>query len=136
VAAGAGPTRDFLPFGDGIVPCRSNRPAREDELEKVRRMLFTTLFVLALVAFILFAFWSAVDDWKARSSSRSVPSESTGTSHTPADRPRTLEGVLATQLIAGEITRNQYHRALAKLAARDEERHPLAAPPEIGTADA
>lgn len=99
-------------------------------------MLFTTLFVLALVAFFLLACWSAVDDWKARSPSRSVPSESTRTSDTPADRPRSLEGVLAIQLITGEITRNQYHRALEKLATRDEERHPLAVPPEIGPADA
>ncbi|MEU8242721.1 hypothetical protein AB0C07_31080 [Actinoplanes missouriensis] len=39
--------------------------------------------------------------------------------------PTTLEGILAGQLVRGEITQRQYLRALENLAARDEERHPL-----------
>jgi hypothetical protein len=47
-----------------------------------------------------------------------------------------LEGVLVAQLVAGEITALQYRRAVEGLAARDEDRHPMAVPPENGTADA
>ncbi|WP_127509070.1 hypothetical protein [Actinoplanes solisilvae] len=51
-------------------------------------------------------------------------------------RPESLEGVLVAQLVADEITRGQYHRAMAKIAARDDDRHPLAVPPSPGaTAD-
>ena len=46
--------------------------------------------------------------------------------------PRSLEGVLVAQLAGGEISRSQYARAMAQLAARDEERHPLSVPPEVG----
>ncbi|GAA0581915.1 hypothetical protein GCM10010172_78700 [Paractinoplanes ferrugineus] len=47
-----------------------------------------------------------------------------------------LEGVLVAQRVAGEITADQYRRAVEGLAARDEDRHPMAVPPENGTADA
>lgn len=47
-------------------------------------------------------------------------------------RPGSLEGVLAVQLADGDITRSQYTRAMEQLAARDEERHPLSVPPEVG----
>ncbi|GIF22559.1 hypothetical protein BJ973_002882 [Actinoplanes tereljensis] len=54
-----------------------------------------------------------------------------------ASAPRqSLEGVLVTQLMAGEISTAQYRRAVEGLAARDEDRHPMAVPPENGTADA
>ncbi|MEU4561231.1 hypothetical protein AB0F72_22840 [Actinoplanes sp. NPDC023936] len=39
--------------------------------------------------------------------------------------PTTLEGILAGQVVRGEISQRQYLRALENLAARDEERHPL-----------
>ncbi|HWS32694.1 MAG TPA: hypothetical protein VN408_08115 [Actinoplanes sp.] len=42
--------------------------------------------------------------------------------------PDSLEGVLATQRIAGTITRPQYLRALEQIAARDEQRAPFALP--------
>lgn len=42
--------------------------------------------------------------------------------------PASLEGVLATQLLAGAITRAQYLRALEQIAARDERRAPFALP--------
>ncbi|GIE31088.1 hypothetical protein Ait01nite_041330 [Actinoplanes italicus] len=47
----------------------------------------------------------------------------------PLDIAASLEGALASQLLAGEINPGQYQRALARLAARDNERHPLSAPP-------
>ncbi|MFI7602397.1 hypothetical protein [Actinoplanes sp. NPDC049681] len=50
---------------------------------------------------------------------------------TTAPRPRTLEGVLAGQLIDHQITRRQYRRAMHGLAERDAERHPLPDLPEI-----
>ncbi|UQU61775.1 hypothetical protein COUCH_22315 [Couchioplanes caeruleus] len=54
----------------------------------------------------------------------------------PAREPVTLEGALVTQLVAGEISRPQYMRAMEKLAARDDARHPLAVPPDNGPAAA
>ncbi|MEV0895409.1 hypothetical protein [Actinoplanes sp. NPDC049802] len=40
----------------------------------------------------------------------------------------TLEGALVAQLVHGEINRTQYQAALARLAARDDERNPLSVP--------
>ena len=51
-------------------------------------------------------------------------------------KPESLEGVLVAQLLAAEISQLQYQHAIEGLAARDEDRHPLAVPPEIGPADA
>jgi hypothetical protein len=48
----------------------------------------------------------------------------------PDRSPQTLEGVLSGQLVAGQITRSQYRQAMASLAARDAERHPLEVPPD------
>lgn len=53
----------------------------------------------------------------------------------PAPRPESLEGVLVAQLMAGEITRSQYLKAVERLAARENERQLPAVPPEIGPAD-
>ncbi|GID91590.1 hypothetical protein ACFQFC_01825 [Amorphoplanes digitatis] len=54
----------------------------------------------------------------------------------PPSRLESLEGVLSTQLVAREITPGQYRRAVEGLAARDDERHPMNVPREIGPADA
>ena len=51
-------------------------------------------------------------------------------------RPESLEGMFATLLIAGEISRSQYRRAAEELAAQDEVGHPLAVPPDPGPAGA
>ncbi|MEU7906134.1 hypothetical protein [Actinoplanes sp. NPDC049118] len=53
-----------------------------------------------------------------------------------AGRPESLEGVLVAQLVSGEINADRYRRAIEGLAVRDDERHPMAVPPEIGPADA
>ena len=50
--------------------------------------------------------------------------------------PESLEGVLVAQLMNGQINQQQYRRTIEGLAARDEDRHPLATPPETGAADA
>ncbi|GIF42813.1 hypothetical protein Axi01nite_71240 [Actinoplanes xinjiangensis] len=42
--------------------------------------------------------------------------------------PTTLEGALTAQLLRGEINQRQYGRALGRLAARDDERNPMAVP--------
>jgi hypothetical protein len=42
--------------------------------------------------------------------------------------PTTLEGALVAQLLSGEISRFQYGNALARLAARDDKRHPMSVP--------
>lgn len=47
----------------------------------------------------------------------------------PLDVATSLEGALTGQLLAGEISATQYRYALARLAARDDERHPLSVPP-------
>jgi hypothetical protein len=46
-----------------------------------------------------------------------------------------LEGVLVAKLMGGEINRGQYVHAIEGIAARDDERHPLTVPPDIGPAD-
>ena len=46
--------------------------------------------------------------------------------------PESLEGALVLHLFTGEITRRQYRRAMERAAARDDERHPFAIPPEAG----
>src|SRR5437868_408562 len=47
--------------------------------------------------------------------------------------PMSLEGVLVTHLATGGINRTQYLQEMEKLAARDEQRHPLTVPPETET---
>ncbi|BBH70541.1 hypothetical protein ACTI_72260 [Actinoplanes sp. OR16] len=71
--------------------------------------------------------WRAEDDEprprRFRGSARVRPG---GQGHAePTATPTTLEGILAGQLLSGEISQRQYLRALESLAARDEERHPM-----------
>jgi hypothetical protein len=49
--------------------------------------------------------------------------------------PESLEGALVAQLTAGDIARRQYLHAMERLAARDDERHPLTVPPKAGSAE-
>ncbi|AEV83832.1 hypothetical protein ACWT_2609 [Actinoplanes sp. SE50] len=48
----------------------------------------------------------------------------------PLRLPDSLEGVLTVQLMTGEIDSQQYIRALERIAARDERRHPMSVPPD------
>ncbi|XVV16602.1 hypothetical protein ACQP2X_20200 [Actinoplanes sp. CA-131856] len=53
------------------------------------------------------------------------PSPSPSASPSPSPSPESLEGALAAQLAAGAITQPQYLRAMAWVAFREEERHPM-----------
>jgi len=99
-------------------------------------MLFATLFVLTVITICVFFVWPAMEGTAASPLRRRTSQERPQTGGVPAARPQSLEGVLVAQLLAGEITRGQYLAAVEGLAARDDERHPLAVPPETGPADA
>ncbi|TDO36675.1 hypothetical protein C8E87_0256 [Paractinoplanes brasiliensis] len=71
------------------------------------------------------------------------PAEAEKTTHgkdadgrTGSASPQSLEGVLVSQLSSGEINRRQYVREMERLAARDDKRHPLVVPPDLGSAAA
>lgn len=68
--------------------------------------------------------------WPRREDAPRAPDGPVSTAN--AVQPESLEGVLVAQLSAAEINRHQYVRAMEQLAARDDERHPLSVPPEIG----
>jgi len=84
------------------------------------------LLTLVLGAMIVFAAWCAVRDGVSRrpgahAEPRPEPVEPS---------PDSLEGALVTQLTQGEITRSQYRRAMAQIAAREEEHRPMSVPTE------
>jgi hypothetical protein len=89
------------------------------EVELMVVLLVATFGLLAAAAL---AFWPSREDRPAGV----APDRAAG--HAEPSAPSSLEGVLTGQLIAGEITRGQYLRALEQIAARDEERHPMAVP--------
>ncbi|WIM92863.1 hypothetical protein ACTOB_004821 [Actinoplanes oblitus] len=85
-------------------------------------MFYLVLFTMALLFTAVFAAWPAVT---------AVPSKDATASPDLEDRlvrATTLEGALAAQLVRGEINRGQYQHALERLAARDDEEHPLSVP--------
>jgi hypothetical protein len=95
----------------------------EDVTGRVVALMVVLLVAMSgLVAAALLAFWPSRED----RADGSPPDHAAG--HAEPSAPSSLEGVLTAQLIAGEITRGQYLRALAQIAARDEERHPMAVP--------
>ncbi|MFC4071369.1 hypothetical protein [Actinoplanes subglobosus] len=96
-------------------------------------MVVLLVATLGLIAAAALAFWPSRDE---RSGTDRPGTDRPGTGRALTGRaepvtsgepavPSTLEGVLARQLIAGEITRSQYLRAQEQVAARDEERHPM-----------
>jgi hypothetical protein len=92
-------------------------------------MVLLLLLVVAVSAFYAFAVWPrnahGPGSRRARRSGEAEPVADQA-------RPESLEGVLVAQLVAGEITRRQYRRAMGQLAARDDERSPMAVPQEGG----
>ncbi|WP_143235092.1 hypothetical protein [Paractinoplanes atraurantiacus] len=92
-----------------------------------------TILGCLIAACALPVVYSWYDDLAAQRRRSSAESDGTPDG-TRAEPPATLEGVLAAQLTSGEITRGQYQRAMAKIAERDDERHPLVVPPEQGAA--
>jgi len=85
------------------------------------------VLLLGLMAAAVFTVWSI------RRAVREATGAPAGPGAVPAQvrSPQTLEGALTLQLVAGEITGPQYRRAMATLAARDAERHPLDVPPDV-----
>ncbi|MFC3742227.1 hypothetical protein [Paractinoplanes deccanensis] len=91
------------------------------------------ILVLLVAICVLPAVWAWHDDLAALRRKAAAGSGEQPEGAPPAP-PETLEGVLTAQLATGEITRGQYQRAMEKVAAREDERHPLAVPPEQGAA--
>ncbi|ROP28236.1 hypothetical protein EDD30_0966 [Couchioplanes caeruleus] len=91
-------------------------------------VVLCTLLLVVLIAVAVVAAWP-----KIRRAVHDAASEPAGPAiaSAPARSPQTLEGVLTLQLVAGEITGTQYRHAMSTLAARDAERHPLDAPPDV-----
>ncbi|MEU4619318.1 hypothetical protein AB0G04_04955 [Actinoplanes sp. NPDC023801] len=87
--------------------------------DKAVAMLILTLLILVLAAACVLA---------VRGVRADVAAEEPLTVPEALFAPESLEGVLCTQLMDGEITRRQYLRSMAGIAARDEERHPLSVP--------
>ncbi|GAA4607225.1 putative membrane protein [Actinoplanes octamycinicus] len=85
-------------------------------------MLYLVLFTLILLTTAVFAAWPAFHAATPGGATTSVDGD-----RSPA-RATTLEGALTAQLVRGEINREQYQRALERLAARDEAEHPLSVP--------
>jgi hypothetical protein len=84
-------------------------------------LIFTVTFVVCAKLV-----WPRRDDGPHADTVRAAPGR--------PDGPESLEGALVNQLATGAITRGQYARAMEQLAARDEERHPMSVPPEVGGA--
>jgi hypothetical protein len=93
-------------------------------------MVLLLLLVVAVSAFYAFAVWPR--NGHGPGLRRAGRSADAAQPVAEAARPESLEGVLVAQLVAGDITRRQYRRAMGQLAARDDERSPMAVPPEGG----
>ncbi|WP_433824933.1 hypothetical protein ACQP2E_22635 [Actinoplanes sp. CA-015351] len=90
-------------------------------------MMVLFVAVVGLLLAAVLALWPLSSE-KPRSPQRfrgSAPVKPPGSHAEPSAGPATLEGILAGQLLSGEISQRQYLRALENLAARDEQRHPL-----------
>ncbi|WP_433795120.1 hypothetical protein [Actinoplanes sp. CA-252034] len=83
-------------------------------------MLILSLLILVLAAACVLAVRGVRADASAEVDPLTIPDA--------LFAPQSLEGVLCAQLMDGEITRRQYVRSMAGIAARDEERHPLTVP--------
>jgi len=93
-------------------------------------MLLMILFTLVSAGILGYAIWPAArDSWK-NGQSASTPADAGPAS---ASEPESVEGVLVGQLAAGGISRRQYIRAMERVAARDDKRHPVVVPPETGS---
>jgi hypothetical protein len=85
-------------------------------------MMIVLVALIGLVVALGLAFWP----WPRR---RHVPRHADRPMpRVPMLPPDSLEGVLTAQLLGGEISSRQYVRALERIAARDERRHPMSVP--------
>jgi hypothetical protein len=104
--------------------------ARPSE-RKVVLVLCTFFLVACLIAAVVIAsrpkLRRAVLDIAGKPADPAAPDSVSA----PVHSPQTLEGVLTRQLVTGEITGPQYRHAMASIAIRDAERHPLEVPPDV-----
>ncbi|GAA2893663.1 hypothetical protein Acy02nite_27740 [Actinoplanes cyaneus] len=91
----------------------------------VPQVMIVLVALMGLVIALGLAFWP----WPERVARRAARHAARhGPPPPPPRLPDTLEGVLTAQLLADEISRPQYVRAMERIAARDERRHPLSVP--------
>ena len=97
-------------------------------------MLFLTILTVLLVTCCAYTVWPSLRGLRTEGD-ESHPSPGAAAAAAPARsrRPESLEGVLVAQLASDQITQRQYRREMERIAARDDERHPLAVPPETGS---
>jgi len=94
-------------------------------------MLFLILFMLVPASILGYAIWVAErESWKKNRWRAPAPADAGPAA--PAE-PESVEGMLAGQLAEGEISRRRYIRAMERLAAHDDRRHPVVVPPETGS---
>ena len=93
-------------------------------------MWFPIVVVVAIVSMSVMVVWPRREDQAGSGGHGRGKADRLAAPDGPV-QPVSLEGVLCAQLADGEISRRQYLRAMEQLAARDDERHPLAVPPEI-----
>jgi hypothetical protein len=90
-------------------------------------MVFALLLMMTVLLICVVAAWPILRD----------PLPEAGDAPTVGNGRRStaesLEGVLVNELVAGQINSDQYVRAMERVAARDDERHPLTVPPETGS---
>ena len=110
--------------------CRP-RAAGNDPGSEVIFVMCALLLVVGVIAVCVFAVWPEIRRTVRDAAGESAGAGAPGAATTPQQSPQTLEGILTLQLVAGEITGPQYRHAMATLAARDAERHPLEVPPEV-----
>jgi hypothetical protein len=91
--------------------------------EEVIGMLFVALFSAAVLLLCVVFVWPSIGD---------VTETITHADSPLVSEPGSPEGRLVTQLAAGQLTRAQYLLAMEDLAARENDRHPLAVPPDGG----
>lgn len=84
-------------------------------------MIIVLVGLAGLVLALGLVFWPWPERAARHAARKAPPPE-------PARLPDTLEGVLSGQRLTGEITCPQYVRAMERIAARDERRHPLTVP--------
>jgi len=103
-------------------------------------MLLLSVFVLAVVAMCVIIVLTRPDDRvdvvrpQPAPPAAEDPPRPAQAVPASAVRPESLEGMLATLLLAGEITSGQYRHAAEELAAQDDAGYPLTVPPDPGPA--
>ncbi|GGN97500.1 hypothetical protein GCM10010112_89840 [Actinoplanes lobatus] len=91
---------------------------------EVAAVLIILVIVVTVALVLASAFWPEPEQEQEPAGTETGPA---AVPEPPAG-PTTLEGALVAQLISGEISARQYRRAVAKLAARDDQRQPVRPP--------